>query len=130
MTRLLTDDSEPDESCQPRLQKDAFQRLVEDLSSTLGPCSGLTSDDVEVGHLTRQMEDYISSQSEWVMYAHKDLSRPYTRNLVDHGNGKSNLVRCHILEQRRMMSDFTSSSLSGRQAKLVLSMITQMPTVS
>jgi cysteine dioxygenase len=39
------------------------------------------------------MENYTSCESEWSKYAFSDLSRGYTRNLVDEGNGKSNLVR-------------------------------------
>jgi cysteine dioxygenase len=71
---------------------DAFQRLVDELSKTLGPCSGLTSEGVDVQHLKQQMEGYLSKQSEWVKYAFAEPSRSYTRNLVDKGNGKSNLV--------------------------------------
>ncbi|KAH0563536.1 Cysteine dioxygenase [Trichoglossum hirsutum] len=71
---------------------DAFQRLVDDLSKTLGPSSGLTSEGVDVQHLKQLMEGYLSKQSEWIRYAFADLSRSYTRNLVDRGNGKSNLL--------------------------------------
>jgi hypothetical protein len=39
------------------------------------------------------MEQYNSKEAEWEKYAFGDTSRPYTRNLVDEGNGKSNLVR-------------------------------------
>lgn len=38
------------------------------------------------------MENYTSSEKDWEKYAFADLSRGYTRNLVDEGNGKSNLV--------------------------------------
>ena len=72
---------------------DAFQNLVDELSRTLGPSSGLTSEEVDVELLKRAMERYNSEQSEWGKYAFVDLSRGYTRNLVDRGNGKSNLVR-------------------------------------
>ncbi|KAH0541345.1 Cysteine dioxygenase [Glutinoglossum americanum] len=71
---------------------DAFQRLVDELSKTLGPSSGLTSDGVDVRHLKQQMEGYLSKQSEWIKYAFADPSRCYTRNLVDRGNGKCNLL--------------------------------------
>ncbi|KAI9758347.1 MAG: Cysteine dioxygenase [Chaenotheca gracillima] len=82
-----------DDSClRPSRPRDAFHQLVEDLSKTLGPSSGLTSDDIDLAHLTQLMEEYESNKSEWTKYAFKDLSRPYTRNLVDHGNGKSNLL--------------------------------------
>jgi cysteine dioxygenase len=71
---------------------DPFHRLVADLSRILGPSSGLNSEDVDVQKLHRLMEDYTSDEKEWSKYAFSDYSRGYTRNLVDEGNGKSNLV--------------------------------------
>lgn len=73
-------------------QSDRFERLVQALKEALGPSSGLTSDDVDVAFLTRLMQDYDSSDNKWSMYAYGDGTRGYTRNLVDEGNGKSNLV--------------------------------------
>ena len=71
---------------------DQFEGLVLALKEALGPSSGLTSDDVDVGFLTRLMIEYDSNPAEWSKYAFGDGSRGYTRNLVDEGNGKSNLV--------------------------------------
>ncbi|TAQ88286.1 hypothetical protein B7494_g3370 [Chlorociboria aeruginascens] len=71
---------------------DAFHRLVSGLSKILGPCSGLNSEDVDVQQLQTLMENYVSTESEWKKYAFADTSRGYTRNLVDEGNGKSNLL--------------------------------------
>ncbi|MCJ1228134.1 Cysteine dioxygenase [Toensbergia leucococca] len=71
---------------------DAFQRLVQDLSNVLGPSSGLDSSDVDPRNLQRLMENYMSNESQWRKYAFGDPSRAYTRNLVDRGNGKSNLL--------------------------------------
>lgn len=73
--------------------RDGFHRLVEDLSKVLGTCSGIDSEDVEVQQLEKLMKDYTSKDEEWSNYAFADFSRGYTRNLVDEGNGKSNLVR-------------------------------------
>lgn len=72
---------------------DPFHRLVSDLSRNLGPSSGLDSSDIDVTELQMLMESYISKESDWTRYALSDFSRGYTRNLVDEGNGKSNLVR-------------------------------------
>lgn len=72
--------------------EDKFHQLVEDLSRILGTSSGLDSHDVDVKHLKQLMEDYVSNEKDWQKYAFADLSRGYTRNLVDEGNGKSNLV--------------------------------------
>jgi hypothetical protein len=75
-------------------QADKFEELVLALKDALGPSSGLTSADVDVDSLTDLMINYDSSPMEWSKYAHGDASRGYTRNLVDEGNGKSNLVSC------------------------------------
>lgn len=72
---------------------DAFQVLVDDIKTVLGPSSGLDSEDVEVEDLTHLMERYMSKAEEWAPYALSNANMPYTRNLVDEGNGKANLVR-------------------------------------
>ncbi|KAI9902615.1 hypothetical protein N3K66_001967 [Trichothecium roseum] len=74
------------------LRSDQFESLVLALKEALGPSSGLTSDDVDVEFLTRLMQQYSSSDMGWSKYAFGDGSRGYTRNLVDEGNGKSNLL--------------------------------------
>ncbi|CAG9937195.1 unnamed protein product [Clonostachys rosea f. rosea IK726] len=71
---------------------DRFDRLVLALKKALGPSSGLTSDDVDVDFLHLLMEDYDGTDGRWARYAFGDGSRGYTRNLVDEGNGKSNLL--------------------------------------
>ncbi len=78
-----------------------FDRLVLALKEALGPSSGLTSADVDVPFLTRLMEEYEATEGGWQPYNLGDASRGYTRNLVDEGNGKSNLVRrCGPLERQ------------------------------
>lgn len=73
-------------------QPNKFDDLVIALKEALGPSSGLTSDDVDLKQLTQLMADYASNEQEWSRYAMGDEKLPYTRNLVDEGNGKSNLV--------------------------------------
>ena len=73
-------------------KQDRFEGLVQALKEALGPSSGLTSDDVDVDNLGRIMQEYATDEREWSRYAFGDQSRGYTRNLVDEGNGKSNLV--------------------------------------
>ncbi|TQV98838.1 hypothetical protein V2A60_007464 [Cordyceps javanica] len=75
-----------------RVDEDLFEELVLALKSALGPCSGLTSDDIDVTFLTRLMKLYDARDRNWAKYAFGDASRGYTRNLVDEGNGKSNLL--------------------------------------
>ena len=70
----------------------AFDNLVEEIRAILGPSSGIDSDDVDVDDLIKAMEAYTSDQYEWNRYAFADLSRAYTRNFVDEGNGKANLL--------------------------------------
>ncbi|KAF5681203.1 cysteine dioxygenase [Fusarium denticulatum] len=73
-------------------QKNRFDELVVRLKDALGPSSGLTSDDVDVDFLQQLMEGYDGSDNMWKPYAFGDRNRGYTRNLVDEGNGKSNLL--------------------------------------
>ncbi|KAL6923767.1 hypothetical protein ACHAPO_007976 [Fusarium lateritium] len=73
-------------------QRNRFEELVVRLRDALGPSSGLTSEDVDVDYLQQMMEGYDSSDNQWGRYAFGDSSRGYTRNLVDEGNGKSNLL--------------------------------------
>jgi cysteine dioxygenase len=72
--------------------RNEFDELVSGLKEALGPSSGLTCDDIDVGFLSDLMQHYDSSDNQWARYAFGDRSRGYTRNLVDEGNGKSNLV--------------------------------------
>jgi cysteine dioxygenase len=71
---------------------DQFQSLISDFSNILGPSSGLNSEDIDVQELHLVMESYVSQEKEWSKYAFSDFNRGYTRNLVDEGNGNSNLV--------------------------------------
>lgn len=77
---------------QNKYPDNAFENLVLDLSEALGPSSGLDSDDVNPLDIQRLMEKYVSNPEEWRPFALGDNSRGYTRNLIDEGNGKSNLV--------------------------------------
>ncbi|PGH08365.1 cysteine dioxygenase [Blastomyces parvus] len=87
MPYIVNGDSSPEVS-----PVDAFHSLVEDINAVLGPSSGLDSDDVDPMDIQSLMEDYTSKESEWERYAFSDAGRAYTRNLVDEGNGKCNLL--------------------------------------
>jgi len=70
-----------------------FQNLVSTLSNVLGS-SGIDSEDVSASELLTIMKDYTSNLDEWDPFI---ANRPkegecYTRNLVDGGNGKYNLL--------------------------------------
>jgi hypothetical protein len=92
MIKKLTANAPLAFSCTANAATNRFDDLVQALKDALGPSSGLTSDDVDVEYLTRLMQDYDSDPAEWSRFAMGDQSRGYTRNLVDEGNGKSNLV--------------------------------------
>lgn len=81
-------------SCSNNSAENQFERLVIALKDALGT-SGLTSDDIDVRQLTRLMKEYQSNEEEWGRFALADPRKEYTRNLVDQGNGKSNLVSLH-----------------------------------
>ncbi|PPJ55390.1 hypothetical protein CBER1_02710 [Cercospora berteroae] len=84
---------EPQLSRRPSLDHDDnFQRLVHDINRILGPSNGIDSASVKVGDLVSAMEAYSSDESEWSRYAFSDAEMAYTRNLVDRGNGKANLL--------------------------------------
>ena len=76
------------------LTTNAFQQLVKDLKDVLGPTSGIDSDDVDPETIQQLMRNYISYEPDWQHFALTDNSSNYTRNLVDKGNGKSNLLIC------------------------------------
>ena len=78
--------------CPPSAEPNGFEALVAEITKTLGPTSGLTTEGVDVPGLMKLMANYQSKDSEWGRFALADTSRGYTRNLVDVGNGKSNLL--------------------------------------
>ncbi|PWY95446.1 cysteine dioxygenase [Aspergillus sclerotioniger CBS 115572] len=80
---------EPESETSP---ENGFENLVQALSDALGPSSGLDSDDIDPMDILRLMERYESNPDEWLSFALGDPKRNYTRNLIDEGNGKSNLL--------------------------------------
>ncbi|KNG48536.1 cysteine dioxygenase [Stemphylium lycopersici] len=73
-------------------EQDGFHALVQAINEKLGPSNGIDSADVDENELQQLMQDYVSDQSEWNMYNFASDKIPYTRNVVDKGNGKSNLL--------------------------------------
>lgn len=73
-------------------RKTDFDNLVEKIRLALGPSAGIDSDEANCEHLINLMRRYVSKESEWSKYAFVDTTRNYTRNFVDHGNGKANLL--------------------------------------
>ncbi len=50
--------------------------------------------DIEPKRIIKSMTDYTSNDQDWNEYAHRDHKKCFTRNLVDPGDGKYNLVGC------------------------------------
>ncbi|KAF9903909.1 Cysteine dioxygenase [Linnemannia zychae] len=67
-----------------------LDELVKLLHTELGS-NGLDSEGVDVERVKTLMTNYVSNEADWAKYAHFDKGR-YTRNLVDDGNGKFNLM--------------------------------------
>lgn len=78
--------------CSFNVDVNCFDRLVLVFKEVLGLLFGLMLDDVDVEFLIKLMKDYKFDEREWVKFVMGDVSRGYIRNLVDEGNGKSNLV--------------------------------------
>ncbi len=91
-----------------------FQELVRELSDVLGPSSGLDSEEIDPEVIQDLMRSYPSCESEWGQYALGDSSRHYTRNLVDEGNGKSNLVRPFAVWQEVLLTRAAHSCVEPR----------------
>ncbi|KAG0333947.1 Cysteine dioxygenase [Podila horticola] len=68
----------------------SLDELVELLHKELG-ANGLACEGVDVDRVQALMTNYQSNEEDWKKYALFDKGR-YTRNLVDDGNGKFNLM--------------------------------------
>lgn len=71
---------------------DTFHVLVKDINAFLAQSPGSDFSDIDPQPLVKLMKDYESRNSEWVKYAQQSKTKCFTRNLVDRGNGKHNLV--------------------------------------
>jgi len=69
-----------------------LQELIARIHYVLGSDGGLDSDHIDPNHIIGLMERYSSNADDWSQYAMFDHSRAYTRNLIDDGNGKFNLM--------------------------------------
>ena len=118
----IVDNYEPSPKVQ--MQKDnGFSQLVLDLKSALDRSPGANFSDIDPSPILTLMEDYRSEKTHWLKYAHGNKDRCFTRNLVDRGNGKWNLVSAISPTGReRVVVDRDSLSSSGAPAKQVRSM--------
>ncbi|KAI7882054.1 cysteine dioxygenase type I [Lichtheimia hyalospora FSU 10163] len=66
--------------------------LIQKIHTVLGPDGGLDSEHIDPNEIIHLMEQYSSNSKDWSQYTIFDHSRAYTRNLIDDGNGKFNLM--------------------------------------
>ncbi|KAL8656642.1 MAG: hypothetical protein Q9226_002598 [Calogaya cf. arnoldii] len=69
-----------------------FRQLINDIRFQLGSDNSLISSDNHRRLLQRRFETYKSEEPGWEEYAFPDFTQTFTRNLVDRGNGKYNLL--------------------------------------
>ncbi|KAI9485611.1 MAG: RmlC-like cupin domain-containing protein [Benjaminiella poitrasii] len=65
--------------------------LIDSIHTLLGD-EGLDSERIDSQKIIQLMERYSSNASDWSKYTLFDSTRAYTRNLIDDGNGKFNLM--------------------------------------
>ncbi|KAJ2162488.1 hypothetical protein GGF46_000619 [Coemansia sp. RSA 552] len=68
-----------------------MQGLISSLNTAMGD-RGLGEDMHTVREVRQLMRNYVSQGQDWEKYAVYQEGTPYTRNLVDDGNGKYNLL--------------------------------------
>lgn len=71
---------------------DTFHRLIQDINFFLAEISGFNFTDIDPGPLVNLMRAYRSNSDDWSKYAYRNKSQCFTRNLVDRGIGKHNVV--------------------------------------
>ncbi|KAL8994098.1 MAG: hypothetical protein Q9188_007163 [Gyalolechia gomerana] len=87
-----------------------FQRLIQDIQAELGPNDGIVSSNSVRLRLESLVKDYRSEEEAWQDFAFEDTSQTFTRNLVDKGNGKYNLVRISWLRSLEQSIDVSTNS--------------------
>ncbi|KAI9278529.1 RmlC-like cupin domain-containing protein [Phascolomyces articulosus] len=76
----------------PEKEPLTLDQLVKNIHLALGPDGGLDSEHIDANEILKLMEEYSSNATDWSKYTIFDHSRAYTRNLIDDGNGKFNLM--------------------------------------
>ena len=76
----------------PAPKLDAFWQLVEALNEVIRPTSGREFDEVDKDRIMKLMEEYKSDENHWGKYVVENENKVVTRNLIDKGDNKHNLV--------------------------------------
>ena len=100
MANSITSSETPSTNAQGR-PVDAFHTLVQELSGYIDTAQSLAFSEIcDPNAVIQRMKQYQSYTPEWAKYAYKDEAQCFTRNMVDRGLGKSNIV-CLQVERER-----------------------------
>ena len=78
-------------------QLDEFHNLVRELSGYIDTAQSLAFSEIcNPSTVIQRMKEYQSDRSDWAKYAHANGDQCFTRNMVERGVGKSNIVRRHV----------------------------------
>ena len=82
-------------------QCDGFHTLVQELSGYFDTAQSLAFSEIcDPNAVIQRMKEYQSERSEWARYAHENENQCFTRNMVERGLGKSNIVSQYLREKR------------------------------
>lgn len=93
MTDTIIKARRPSDSAQCQ-RIDGFHNLVQELSGYVDTAQSLAFSEIcDPNAVIQRMKEYRSDRSEWARYALEDGDQCFTRNMVERGLGKSNIVR-------------------------------------
>lgn len=96
MTDIIRSAEGPSTNAQAQ-QLDGFHTLVQELSGYVDTARSLSFSEIcDPDAVIQRMKNYRSDRCEWAKYAHEDGDQCFTRNMVERGRGKSNIVRWHV----------------------------------
>ena len=100
MADLVTSSEKPSTNAQDR-PIDQFHTLVQELSGYIDTAQSLAFSEIcDPNAVIQRMKQYQSYTREWARYAYKDEAQCFTRNMVDRGLGKSNIVCLHVEQMK------------------------------
>ena len=78
-----------------------FHKLVQELSGYIDTAESLAFSEIcDPNAVIQRMKQYQSYARDWARYAYRDEAQCFTRNMVDRGLGKSNIVGWHVEQER------------------------------
>ena len=103
MANLITSSERPSTNVQGR-PLDGFHTLVQELSGYIDTAQSLAFSEIcDPNAVIQRMKQYQSDTPEWAKYAYRDETQCFTRNMVDRGLGKSNIVCFHVEQSRHQV---------------------------